>query len=169
MNLDLYSFEAFPAETTLEFEGDSLDLISPGFAISDLLTMKINIQKIGEEYFCQAYLTVPMEEECCRCLTLFDDEIYCDFNFSIKTGEGDSVLSSENDNSDVIMLGQGEHVVDLNNVIREAIMLELPSKPLCDEDCRGLCPNCGENLNEESCKCKDEEIDDRWEDLKDLS
>lgn len=169
MNLDLYSFETFPAETTLELEADSKDFDLQGFSFKDLLTIKIGLQQIEDEYFCQAYLTVPVEEECCRCLTLFDDELSSDFNFSIKVGKGESVLSSEGDNSDVILLRDGEHVVDLSNVIREAVMLVVPSKPLCDEECRGLCPSCGVNLNEESCKCKNEEIDDRWEDLKDLS
>jgi len=169
MNLDLNSFEAFPAETILELEADDIDFVSQGFSFKDLLTVKIGIQEINDEYFCQAYLTVPVEEECCRCLTLFDDELISDFTFSIKIGKGDSVLSSESDNSDVILLGNGEHIVDLSDVIREAVMLALPSKPLCDEECRGLCPNCGVNLNEESCKCKDVEIDDRWDDLKDLS
>lgn len=168
MNLDLHSFDTFPAETTLEFEADSIDFDTQGFSFKDLLTIKIGLQQIEDEYFCQAYLTVPVEEECCRCLTLFDNELSSDFNFSIKIGKGESVLSSESDNSDVILLGDKDHVVDLSDVIREALVLTLPSKPLCDESCRGLCPNCGVNLNEESCKCKGEEIDDRWEDLRDL-
>jgi len=169
MILDLYNFETFPAETELEFEADGLDFESQGFYFKDLLAIKIGIQQIGDEYFCQAYLTVPVEEECCRCLTLFDEELSSDFNFSIKIGKGESVLSSESDNSDVIVLRKGEHIVELDDVIREALVLALPSKPLCNEDCRGLCPNCGVNLNEESCKCKGVEIDDRWEDLKNLS
>lgn len=169
MNLDLRSFDMFPAETTLEFEADTLDIESRGVAFTDLMTLKLNIQQIGDEYFCQAFMTVPIEEECCRCLNLFDDELEADFSFSVKTGKGESVLSSESDNSDVIVLKKGEHVADLGQVVYDAVVLALPAKPLCDEDCRGLCPSCGVNLNEESCKCRDEEIDDRWEDLRDLS
>ena len=169
MNLDLNSFEAFPAETTLELETDNIDFDSQGFSFKDLLKIKIGIQEIGEEYFCQAYMTVPVEEECCRCLGLFDNELHSDFNFTIKAGRGESVLSEENDNSDVILLDAGKHTVDLSEVVREAVLLELSAKPLCNDDCRGLCPSCGINLNDESCKCKGEEIDDRWEDLKDLS
>ena len=116
-------------------------LAGQGFYFKDLLAIKIGIQQIGDEYFCQAYLTVPVEEECCRCLTLFDEELSSDFNFSIKIGKGESVLSSESDNSDVIVLRKGEHIVELDDVIREALVLAFPSKPLCNEDCRGLCPN----------------------------
>ncbi len=169
MNLDLYSFEAFPAETTLEAEVDINDFDWQGISFKDLMTIKVTIQKVDEEYFCQAYLSVPVEEECCRCLNLFDDKLTADFNFFVKIGSGEPVLSSDMDNSDVIFLKAGEHNVDISGFVREALILSLPTKPLCNQDCRGLCPSCGVNLNEESCKCKHAELDDRWEDLKDLS
>ena len=169
MNLDLHSFSSFPAEITLEGEADLIDFETQGISFVDLMEVKLSIQEIGSEYFCQAFLTAPVEVECCRCLTLFDDELTSDFNFSVKIGEGASVLSSDGEESDVIKLEVGKYVADLNDVIREALILALPIKPLCDPDCRGLCPNCGINLNEETCKCTSAEIDDRWEDLKDLS
>ncbi|MDO4732926.1 MAG: DUF177 domain-containing protein [Bacillota bacterium] len=57
---------------------------------------------------------------------------------------------------------------DLGPVIAGEIFFSLPMQPLCREDCRGLCPHCGINLNENSCSCREEEIDPRWEKLKDL-
>lgn len=169
MNLDLRAFESFPAEATLEIEADGVDFDSEGISFKDLITVKLAIQEIGMEYFCQSYLSVPVEEECCRCLNLFDAELTGDFNFSIKIGDGEPVLSANEDNSDIICLGAGEHVADLSEVIREALILALPIKPLCSSDCKGLCPDCGANLNEESCDCKNVELDDRWEGLKGLS
>jgi uncharacterized protein len=47
-------------------------------------------------------------------------------------------------------------VIDLESIIREQIILTLPLKPLCSEDCRGLCTRCGVNLNQERCACKAE-------------
>ena len=49
--------------------------------------------------------------------------------------------------------------MDLEAIIREQIILMVPLKPLCREDCRGLCPNCGANLNLESCDCKTDKSD----------
>lgn len=169
MNLDLYDFESFPAEAVMEAEADSIDFETPGVSFRDLITVKMTIQEIGDEYFCQAYLSVPVEEECCRCLTLFDDELASDFNFSIKIGGGEAILTADEENSDVITLVAGEHVADLSAIVRETLILALPAKPLCKAECRGLCPNCGANLNEETCSCKNTELDDRWESLKGLS
>lgn len=58
--------------------------------------------------------------------------------------------------------------IDLLALIKENILLSLPVQPLCREECRGLCPRCGVNLNEASCNCHKEEIDPRLALLKKL-
>ena len=55
--------------------------------------------------------------------------------------------------------GQLGEVVDLESLLREQIILMLPLKPLCDENCKGLCPHCGANLNREKCTCKTDAVD----------
>lgn len=56
----------------------------------------------------------------------------------------------------------------LDQALLAEIFFALPMRPLCREDCRGLCPVCGVNLNEQSCSCQQDHIDPRWEKLKDL-
>lgn len=58
-----------------------------------------------------------------------------------------------------------QHVLDLTESIRQGILLAMPMKPLCREDCAGLCPQCGQNLNEKTCNCASEKIDPRWSKL----
>jgi uncharacterized protein len=58
--------------------------------------------------------------------------------------------------------------LDLSAVISEQILLDLPMKPVCQEDCKGLCPQCGTDLNEASCSCQPETLDPRWASLLDL-
>lgn len=53
-------------------------------------------------------------------------------------------------------------VIDIEPMVREAVMLELPVAPLCREDCKGLCPQCGVNRNDTDCSCETDEIDVRW-------
>lgn len=60
------------------------------------------------------------------------------------------------------------HLVDLGEVIREYALLELPMRPLCKEDCKGLCPTCGADLNVGPCGCRNDEIDERFAALKAL-
>lgn len=59
--------------------------------------------------------------------------------------------------------------VDLEPMVRDAVGLGLPTSPLCREDCKGLCPRCGADLNEDPCSCTEEEVDMRWSALKELA
>jgi uncharacterized protein len=54
------------------------------------------------------------------------------------------------------------HNIDLTEAIRQYALMAVPMKALCDEDCAGLCPKCGKNLNQGKCDCPAEDIDPRW-------
>ena len=60
------------------------------------------------------------------------------------------------------------HILDLTEAVRQYLLIALPIKPLCDEDCAGLCPDCGEDLNKGPCDCPPREIDARWSELSKL-
>jgi uncharacterized protein len=62
---------------------------------------------------------------------------------------------------------QGEGLL-LEDALREQVLLALPLKVICREDCKGLCPHCGANLNDGQCSCADPPEDPRWTALKDL-
>jgi uncharacterized protein len=59
--------------------------------------------------------------------------------------------------------------VELEDVIREQVLLSLPMRTICREECRGICPVCGQNLNTGQCGCVRLEVDERWRALADLS
>ena len=80
---------------------------------------------------------------------------YC----SVKPGESIDDLEEE----DLCFHGD---MIDITPGLLREIYLELPMKPLCRDDCRGLCPICGVNLNQNSCSCGLDNIDPRWEKLK---
>lgn len=61
------------------------------------------------------------------------------------------------------------HVIDLTEAIRQYTLLAIPMKPLCREDCAGLCPNCGHNLNQGPCDCSPQETEPRWSELSKLT
>jgi len=69
---------------------------------------------------------------------------------------------------DVVLLLPEQVEVDLNPYIEENLILSIPMKMLCREDCKGICPGCGADLNHEVCRCGRSEIDPRWKKLKDL-
>ncbi|MBN1225748.1 MAG: DUF177 domain-containing protein, partial [Deltaproteobacteria bacterium] len=61
-----------------------------------------------------------------------------------------------------------EGIIDLTEVVREQILLAVPMIPICKEDCKGLCPYCGQNLNQCKCVCAGKTIDPRWSKLQNL-
>jgi uncharacterized protein len=66
------------------------------------------------------------------------------------------------DEEEVLVFSPRSQEVDLSSVIAGTIHTELPSKTLCREDCKGLCPACGADLNIQPCRCVTEEADERW-------
>ena len=73
----------------------------------------------------------------------------------------------QEEDDDVIQIGP-ERTLDLDELLRSDILLELPYKYLCSEDCKGLCASCGKNLNEGPCGCNLHQVDPRLEVLKKL-
>ena len=62
-----------------------------------------------------------------------------------------------------------EHLIlDLTEAVRQYALLALPMKPLCRQDCAGLCPTCGRNLNQGGCDCPPQGLDPRWSGLSKL-
>ena len=68
----------------------------------------------------------------------------------------------------ITYLSPDTHIINLSNDVRDYMILSIPMKRLCKEDCKGLCVKCGSDLNEKQCECEDSEIDDRWKVLTEL-
>ncbi len=79
----------------------------------------------------------------------------------------DRELNGEQDDL-VFVVSEYEQEVDLTDPLRESLILSLPIKRLCSENCQGLCPYCGVNRNVEICNCMSQTTDHRWDQLKDL-
>ena len=69
------------------------------------------------------------------------------------------------DEDDAALLIDEHHVLDISEVLRQAVLLAVPIQVLCRPDCAGLCQTCGQDLNEGMCDCPDEDSDARWEQL----
>ncbi len=164
MNLDLRDYKTFPADVSKEYEADNADYGVESVSFCDLMSLTLNIQNVGDEFYCHGEVSVNTEQECSRCLNLFESELLGDLNFVARTEQDKAVMSSD-PGQDVVLLKPGEPIVELNELIRQALSISIPLKPLCSTECRGICPNCGANLNEERCDCKEESIDERWEGL----
>ena len=95
------------------------------------------------------------ETVCDRCLI----PIVKDLTLEYEKGVALSNTLENEDNDDYLIAVDRQ--LDLDEPMREAIILDFPTKHLCREDCKGLCPKCGKDLNEGPCTCTDKEIDPR--------
>lgn len=98
---------------------------------------------------------------CDRCASSFDREVH----FPIEVVLVTELANEENEDEWVFPL-EGDSA-DLDDIVRTVFVLNLDSKLLCKEDCKGLCPKCGKNLNEGPCNCQ-KELDPRFAALKQL-
>ncbi len=98
---------------------------------------------------------------CARCAVPFDTEL----DFSVVMPVATS-LEKEDDEADYILAPEGQ--LDLDEFCRTAAVLNLPLRYLCREDCKGLCPDCGTDLNNGTCSCAAKKIDPRMAKLKEL-
>lgn len=104
--------------------------------------------------------------ECSRCLTSFvlpiSVEMEEEFQPIIDVVQGTYQIVDE---EDAALLIDEHHILDLSEVLRQAVLLATPIQHLCKPTCAGLCPICGADLNLGSCGCVPEEVDPRWEQL----
>lgn len=127
----------------------------------------------GEEILVKARLEGEAEVPCSRCLTSFQLPIRVAFQEVLREGAPPAPGSKEAEAADelqehTVTYYEGDEV-DLSEPLRENVLLELPMKPLCSDLCKGLCPSCGQNLNEGPCQCKHEnQPDPRLAKLRDL-
>lgn len=108
--------------------------------------------------------------DCDRCLEPVEQPLAIDLDVEFIQAEQfasqtDRELTADDLKADAI---SGDEI-DLAEVVREQILLEIPQQFFCKDDCKGLCPKCGTNLNLLDCNCIETEIDPRWAALKNLN
>jgi uncharacterized protein len=109
-----------------------------------------------------------VEVSCARCLEPVTHDVKHQFDLFYRP------LATVSEGSDEISITQAEADIGfyrgdgllLEDVLREQLLLAVPIKTVCREECKGLCPHCGKNLNEDGCDCHEELIDPRWDALK---
>ena len=125
------------------------------------VSVKGEIVNIGDVLEMSAKAEGTFKTECARCLKPIEKEFIFEFTEMLKN------VDEEISDRDAVVIFEGE-TVDISDIIRSNILVNLSTKYLCSEDCKGICPVCGADLNESSCNCEKEYIDPRLEGLRDL-
>ena len=168
--LHLQQFETFPAHVLLQGQPGEIQVDYEGLLELKNVRVELDIQMSGEEYFCQGNVMSLVKLECARCLGTFERDLVNRTDFIISDRESyDGRAKEAIDDEDYAFFEGSDLAVDLSDIVRQAILLAISMKPLCSDDCRGLCPACGVNLNVTACQCRVEKTDARWDALKKLT
>ena len=131
---------------------------------------RVQVIRTHQGFVVRAGLDIQVELTCSRCLGQFE------FQFKLEMEEESfptvdfitGKTTAPPEEAEGVIHLDDQHVLDMQDVIRQYVLTEVPIKPLCGETCLGLCPNCGTNLNEEKCNCEESPVDPRWEGLERL-
>ncbi|MBN1504833.1 MAG: DUF177 domain-containing protein [Candidatus Eisenbacteria bacterium] len=161
MKIDVPALKEGENSLELRESASSLDLGGlPGELKSDVL-VTLTIHKRGDELVILGKASGVVSEECSRCLRPYDRKFSVEFEvFCDKIGAHKPRADEEQ--GETYVAHHDGKTLDMGPIVREAIVLSSPMQPLCREDCRGLCPVCGVNLNEQTCSCAAKQPDARW-------
>ncbi len=164
MILDLHGLALRPGDrfessyplqmTPLVLGGASYEVLVPG-------NVTVVVERIVGGYLADVTFRARVYGPCARCLeeaTLEVEVRQQEFAPTVKDGWEESDLSTFVE----------DLAVDVDGIGREALVLALPGQVLCSDSCRGLCAQCGRDLNRSACECGAIETDERWNKLRDL-
>lgn len=169
MIVDLLQIEPLPYQFSDELQPDAIGLDEEAARLISPVKVNGTISKADVRYLVEGSLDFQMELDCTRCLETVDTDQTLKFKASYVSPEdyGNSADTELTDDDLEVSIVENSKI-DLTELVREQVLLNLPTRFLCKEDCQGLCPKCGKNKNKEGCSCEEKEIDPRWEALKKL-
>ncbi|HDS01131.1 MAG TPA: DUF177 domain-containing protein [candidate division Zixibacteria bacterium] len=153
-------FVSSPGELSLDYEGVEV--------IGDVRAYG-NVTKSNDQVIFRGEFVAPVRMTCSRCAEEFERNLRSELVFVLTlVPEKDYQELEEEASEDFYFIPEGTQEFDFSGHIREQLIVALEMKPLCREECRGICPDCGKNLNNEECICSEKKIDERWLPLRDL-
>ena len=139
------------------------------FRVVEPVSLAFDITKDNQQFRLVGTVRTTLELPCSRCLEAFTSPVDASFDLryqphSENTGEGEREIAED----DLTTAYYDHDEIDLGQLMREQFYLSLPMKPLCGDQCSGLCPVCGTNLNRAACTCAQAWEDPRLGPLREL-
>jgi len=177
MFLETKELGAHPVDFNEEFAPGVIELTSEVRQIApiatagraDLVEERHGKHEIIQDIRLKGKLSTRLELTCARCLEPVTQDVQRDFDLLYRplgVDAGKEELSVTGVEADIGYYQGGG--LQLEDAVGEQVLLSVPVKALCREDCKGLCPRCGQNLNEAQCSCAVAPADPRWSALRDI-
>lgn len=145
------------------YQPEELNPVDERVRVTQPAEVKGNVNQAGHEVFVSGHVETRAQLECDRCLQLVELPVSADFALEYITGSDyeSSSAAALSEEELAVSVFDGESI-DVDEIVKEQILLAVPARTLCREECKGICPECGTDLNARQCNCADEEVDPRW-------
>lgn len=162
-----------PIGATKQYTIDVAGVINdPDLELTGPLQGRVSLLRTHRGILAAAQLTQDAHVPCVRCLTdiviALDIHIEDEFVPTVDPRTGSHLHWDQEEEVEETQVIDEKHMLSLHEVVRQELLLALPAHPLCQPDCAGICPDCGADLNSETCNCHSETTDPRWAALAEL-
>lgn len=161
INLEKY-FASSDAAESFCYALDLKDVeIDGGYPFVFPVNVEADFKSFSDSVLLNLRIAYKVQKPCDRCLALTEKAFSHEYSYTIVTA------LHEEDQDGRYILAENK-LLDLDELVYSSVITEFPTKFLCSSDCRGLCPMCGQNLNEGDCACETKQVDPRLEVLRQL-
>ena len=170
MRIELDKLERRKGDFAHVYQPDELNPIDERVKLTEPAAVSGKVRLAGNEVFVSGHIETRAQVECDRCLQPVELPVSADFALEYISGadyESSAVAELTEDELSVSVF-DGE-TIDVDEIVKEQILLTVPTRMLCREDCKGICPECGTDRNTGECNCVTNDIDPRWAALKNLT
>jgi len=152
------------------YRPDELSPIDERVQLTAPVTVNGQVKVAGHEVFVNGHVDTRARVECDRCLQPMELPVNTDFALEyISDVAYESSAAAELTEADMSLSVFDGEAIDVDEIVKEEILLAVPTRMLCREDCKGICPECGIDKNTGECACVTDNTDPRWAALKNLT
>jgi uncharacterized protein len=153
MKLEVATWPEGTTAKELAEKPEDLDLSAELTRFEEPVRVQLTVQKSSDEVIISGRVATRAQATCVRCLEGFPVSLDAELR-RVANVVPDKQVGDDTGDPDFIFLPESLPVWNVSEVLREVILLALPDNPVCRENCRGLCPGCGANLNSGQCRCE---------------
>ncbi|MDQ3474058.1 MAG: DUF177 domain-containing protein [Acidobacteriota bacterium] len=169
MRVELASLERQGGKFAHNYQPGELELNEERVTVMTPPRVTGRIQQSDSKVTVKGEATAELQLECDRCLKSVPVPVFSSFEVEYVTPDMyQAAPVAELLDEDLSLAVFDGEVIDIDELVREQLLLELPVQILCRQECQGLCPECGCDRNDADCKCQKAEIDPRWAGLKEI-
>ncbi len=169
MRIELENLEGSKGDFAHVYQPEELNPVDERVSLTAPAAVNGKVRLSGNQVFVNGHVEARAQVECDRCLKPVELPVNADFTLEyisdLDYQTARAVELTEDEMSVSVFDGEA---IDVDEIVKEQILLAVPTRMLCREDCKGICPECGTDRNTGECNCVTKEIDPRWAVLKNL-